>query len=109
MAAHNWELFLFTEGKPISVFSEQSGESQNKYIRAYKSGVACKARQTSSADNIRDIYVRLMLKSDPQIVAKRRLLQCKRCQLFGHTVRSCKENLFTVISEEEERIKSVYL
>ena len=109
MAAHSWELFQITDGAPIAKYSEQSGESQNKYIRAYKSGCASKARQTSVKENTRDIFVRLMLKSHPKIACRKRLIICKRCGKVGHTVRSCQANHMIVRSEEEEIIRSCYV
>ena len=38
MCAHAWELFMLAGGSPIAKYSEQSSESWNKYIKAYKSG-----------------------------------------------------------------------
>ena len=43
MAAHSWQLFEMTNGKPIATYSEQCAESWNKFIRCYKSGGASRA------------------------------------------------------------------
>ena len=56
MAAHAWELFEINNGLPISMWAECPGEAWNKYIRAYKSGPACRARQNSIQNNIRYIF-----------------------------------------------------
>ena len=61
MCAHSWELFQMTNGKPIAIFSEQSGEAWNKHIKAYKSGCASRARQMSVMVNTLDIFQRMMI------------------------------------------------
>ena len=101
MCAHSHELFRLTNGEPIAQYSEESGESWNKFIRAYKSGTSCKARQMSIKVNTRDIFCRLMIRTHPLIASKKRMLLCTTCGLFGHTCRSCKEGVEKVQSEEE--------
>ena len=58
MAAHAWDLFQINDGKPISKWSESPVEGWNKHIRAFKSGPASRAWQTSVKDNIQDTYTR---------------------------------------------------
>ena len=89
MCGHSWELFQLNGGASIAVYSEQSSEAWNKHIRAYKSGAAAKARQTSVQTNLLDIFNRIMLRMHPLIVSHKRQLVCSRCSKFGHTVRSC--------------------
>ena len=109
MAAHSWELFLMTEGRPIATYAEQSGESWNKHIRAYKSGPASRARQCSIRLNTRDIFARMLVQSHPITASKRMVLLCKRCNKHGHTVRSCPMNLATVRDNEQSFIDSCYI
>ena len=81
MCAHAWELFMIAGGSPIDKHSEQSSESWNKYIKAYKSGTSCKARQMSLQINTHDIYCRLMIRTHPIIASKKRLLQCENLDI----------------------------
>ena len=101
MCAHAWELFVITDGLPIAEYSEQSIESWNKFIRAYKSGPAAKARQMSIKMNTKDIFQRMMIKTHPAIALKKRQLFCDSCKQLGHTVRSCKINVPYVENAEE--------
>ena len=109
MCAHSWELFTMTEGKPISVYAEQSGEAWNKHIRAYKSGPAARARQCSIRLNTQDIFTRMLVQSHPLIASRRKIHQCKRCDKHGHTIRSCPMNISTVLDAEKSFIASCYI
>ena len=108
MSAHSWELFLLTNGGPIAIYAEQSGEAWNKHIRAYKSGPAAKARQCSIKLNTQDISTRMLIQSHPYIASKKRVLQCKRCEKYGHTSRSCLMNVATAFDYEKSFIESCY-
>ena len=108
MCAHYWELFDINNGDPIAVYSEQSGEHWNKHIRNFKSGAACRARQQNIQANTRDIFVRIFIKSHPNIALKRRVLKCSRCNIFGHTVRSCKSTMQSCVTNERFEIESCY-
>ena len=108
MCAHSWELFVLTGGTPIAKYSEQSGESWNKFIRAYKSGTSSKSRQMSVQLNTHDIFCRLMIRTHPLIATKKRMLSCSRCQRFGHTVRGCKAGVETVLSEEQAAVQKCF-
>ena len=90
MCAHSWELFVMTEGSPIAVYSEQSGECWNKFICAYKSGMSCKARQMSVQVNTKDIFTRIMIRTHPEIASRKRVLKCSKCSHTGHTARGAK-------------------
>jgi hypothetical protein len=109
MCAHAWELFMLTGGSPIAKYSEQSSESWNKYIKAYKSGTSCKARQMSLQINTHDIYCRLMIRTHPIIASKKRLLQCGLCGKFGHTTRGCKVDVNNIFTEEKMIIQECFL
>ena len=109
MAAHSWELFMLTQGKPIATYAEQSVEAWNKHIRAYKSGPASRARQCSIRLNTLDIFTRILVQSHPITASKRKILLCKRCHKHGHTVRSCPMNLATVRDDEQSFIDSCYI
>lgn len=109
MCAHSWELFVMTEGKPISLYAEQSGEAWNKHIRAYKSGPAARARQCSIRLNTQDIFTRMLLQSHPLIASRKKILRCKRCSKHGHTIRSCPMNFSTVLDAEKSFIDSCYI
>ena len=108
MCAHSWELFEMTNGRPIAIYSEQCGESWNKHILSYKFGVACRARQTSVCKNTQDVFTRMMVKSHPCILSKKRKVTCSRCFRSGHTSRSCSLNYSVVCSEEQAFINSCF-
>ena len=108
MAAHSGQLFELTDGKPIAIYAEQSGEAWNKYIRAFKSGPAARARQLSIELNTRDIFTRMMLQSHPSIAMKKRQIHCIACGNVGHTMMSCKTRMSIVHSEEESGVWDCY-
>ena len=108
MAAHSGQLFELTEGKPIAIYAEQSGDAWNKYIRAYKSGPTARARQLSIELNTRDIFTRMMLQSHPSIAMKKRQIQCHACGSIGHTLMSCKTRVSTALDEEESAVWDCY-
>ena len=108
MAAHSWQLFEMVSGQPIAVYAEQSSEAWNKYIRAYKSGAGARARQCSIKLNTRDIFVRMLLQSHPITASKRKMVSCKKCKEYGHTVRSCPLNLSYCLESEQSDIDSCY-
>ena len=109
MCAHSWELFSLTEGRPIAIYAEQSGEAWNKHIRAYKSGPSARARQCSIKLNTQDIFTRMLIQSHPIVASKRKLLKCKRCEKYGHTIRSCPLNVASVEESERSFIESCYI
>ena len=108
MCGHNWELFVITKGAPIAIFSEQGSEAWNKHIRAYKSGPAARARQTSIKENILDIFNRMMIKTHPKIACQKRQLVCTRCNRLGHTIRSCPLRVESVLDWEATRVQSCF-
>ena len=108
MCGHSWELFMMTEGKPIAMYAEQSGEAWNKHIRAYKSGPAARARQCLIRLNTKDIFTRMLVQSHPRIALRKKILQCKGCNKYGHTIRSCPSNQSTVLDQEKSFIASCY-
>ena len=67
MLGHNPELFQMQQGKSIAKYSESALEAWNKHIRAFRSGPACRARQNSAANNIHDVFVRMLIMSSPLI------------------------------------------
>ena len=107
--SHYWELFVLTEGRSIARYSEQGSESYNKYIRYYKSGPGCKARQSSQTLNLRDIFVRIALRSHPEIAMQKRVFKCKKCDHYGHTIRSCKADYVIVKSYEQQQIADCFI
>lgn len=109
MCAHSHELFQMNNGKPIAMYSEQSGEAWNKHIRSFQSGAACRARQSSLLHNTRDIFSRMMIATHPAIVSKRLSLFCTNCKSYGHTIRGCPQKNVTVMSEEKTEILSYYI
>lgn len=109
MCAHSWELFTMAGGAPIAVYAEQSGEAWNKHIRSFKSGPAARARQCSIRKNTQDIFTRMLVQTHPIIAAKRKLNQCKRCEKYGHTVRSCPLKKQMDLDEERIFIESCYI
>ena len=109
MCAHSHQLFEITEGKPIGIYAEQSVESWNKYIRAYKSGPAAKARQMSIKLNTKDIFVRMAAASHPYVAEKRRKLLCSYCSRTDHTVRSCSKKIHGPLAEEQSKIQALFL
>ena len=67
MLGLNPELFQMQQGKSIAKYSESALEAWNKHIRAFRSGPACRARQNSAANNIHDVFVRMLIMSSPLI------------------------------------------
>ena len=98
-----------TNGAPIAVFSEQGSEAWNKHMRAYKSGPAARARQTSIEENLQDIFQRTMIKTHPKVASKKRQVTCNGCMKICHTIRSCPKRIVTVKANEESEIKSCFL
>ena len=78
---------------PIAIYSEQSGKHWKKNIRNFKCEATCRAHQQTIEGNTKDIFARTLLKSHPNITLKRWDLKCFRCNLFGHTARSCKSTM----------------
>ena len=109
MASHYWELIEINGKKPIGVYSEQGSEAMNKFIRAYKSGVSCRARQINIKVNTQDVFKRMWLRSHPLVALQRRVLQCTKCNSSGHTVRSCPARFETVSDYELSVINACYL
>ena len=109
MCAHYWELFEICEGYPIFAFSEQGSESWNKYIRNWKSGAACHARQINITVNTRDVFTRMWYRTAPAIAFQKRTLECSKCEESGHTARGCKITAAGVLSEEDSIIASCYV
>ena len=109
MCGHNWELFQITNGAPIAIYSEQGSEAWNKHIRAYKSGPAARARQTSIKENLQDIFQRIMIQTDPRVASRKRQVVCNRCGKVGHTIRSCPKRVTTVMDSEDASIDSCFL
>ena len=108
MCGHNPELSEVNQVRPIAIYAEQGSEAWNKYIRAYKSGPAARARQTSIQENILDIFNRMMIKSHPTIASRKRQLQCNRCERLGHTIRSCPLIVHSVLDEEATRVQNCF-
>ena len=75
MCTHSWELFVLTEGKPITKYAEECAEAWNKYIHSYKSGTAARAQQTSIKINTSQT----MIKSHPEIASKKHHVMCGCC------------------------------
>lgn len=108
MAAHSGQLFEMTDGKPIAIYAEQSGEAWNKFIRAYKSGPAARARQCSIELNTKDIFTRIMLQTHPIIASKKRQIHCIICGRVGHSIIKCRQQFLTVFDEEDSSIFDCY-
>jgi hypothetical protein len=108
MCGHNPELFEITGGAPIAIYSEQGSEAWNKHIRAFKSGPAARARQTSIQENIHDIFNRMMLQTHPKIATRKRQVQCGRCERLGHTIRSCSLLVSSVLDLEATRVQKCF-
>ena len=97
---HTWELFQITGGSSIGVYSEQAQEAWNKHVTAFKSGPCARARQTSVKENLRDIFCRMLMVTNPLISFQRRHVICNICGKDGHTSRSSIHDNKTVVTEE---------
>ena len=75
-------------GKGISIWSESPIESGNKFVRAYQSGVAARARQSSIKENLKDILSRMLIESHPKVASLKPRPYCNICGEIGHTARS---------------------
>ena len=110
MCAHSHQLFEITGGKPIGIYAEQSVESWNKHIRAYKSGPACKARQMSIKLNTLDIFERMSIRSHPYVADKRRQLYCSYCEKDAdHTTISCPKKVHGPLTEKQSEIRAMFI
>ena len=109
MCAHSHELFQMNNGRPIAIYSEQSGEAWNKHIKSFQSGAACRTRQSSLLHNTKDIFSRMMSSTHPEIVKKCITLFCTNCKSYGHTKRGCPEKIVSVLTEEQTEILSYYI
>ena len=88
VCAHAWELLEMNMGKAISIWSESPVESWNKFVRAYQSGVAARARQSSIKDNLKDVLSRMLIESHPEVASLKPRPSCNICGEIGHTARS---------------------
>ena len=88
VCAHPWELFEMNMGKAISIWSESPVESWNKFVRAYQSGVAARARQSSIKDNLKDVLSRMLIEYHPKVASLKPRPSCNICGEIGHTARS---------------------
>ena len=108
ICAHAWELFQENDGDSICQWSEAPVEAWHKYLRAFKSGVSCRARQCSVEENLLDVFTRMLDMTHPKVCSYIAELVCSRCEENGHTYRSC-----SVVegpqNEEDAEIESFYL
>ena len=109
MAGHVWELYQLNNGQPISAWSEAPVEGWNKNIKAYKSGPACRARQTSVNENIQDVFTRMLIVTHPKVLKYKRELKCSHCDKVGHTKRSCPDLKEKRRDAESEEIEYLYI
>ena len=83
-------------------------EAWHKYMRAFKSGVSCRARQSAVDDNLQDVFTRMLDMTYPKIVKYIADFQCSLCKENGHTSRLC-----VIVegpqNEEDAEISSFYL
>ena len=85
-------------------------EAWDKYMRAFNSGVLCRARQSAVEvdDNLQDVFTRMLDMTYPKIVKYIADFQCSLCEENGHTSRSC-----VIVegpqNEEDAEISSFYL
>ena len=64
-------------------------EAWDKYMRAFNSGVLCRARQSAVDDNLQDVFTRMLDMIYPKVVNYMADFQCFLCEENGHTSRSC--------------------
>ena len=88
VCAHAGDLFDMNSGRAISLWSETPVESWNKYVRAYQSGVAARARQSSIRDNLKDVLTRMLIESHPKVASMKPRPFCSKCGEIGHTARA---------------------
>ena len=109
LCAHAWQLFELNNGKSIAVWSENPLESWNEYVRSFKSGSAARARQCSVQTNIHDVLRRMLIKSHPDVAARRYIPRCSICNEMGHTARSSiHKRPNNALTEEQLLIASLY-
>lgn len=108
MCAHSWQLFDLNKGSSVAKWSESPVESWNKHVRSFQSGPAARSRQLSIKDNIHDIFRRMSIMSHPDIASRRPRPSCSVCGAVGHTARSSKHKVVSVMTEEESKIASLY-
>ena len=53
--------------------------------------------------------MRIALRSHPEIAMQKLVFQCKKCNQYGHTIRSCKADYVIVKSYEQQHIADCFL
>ena len=111
MAAHSWQLMQILEEGTMLLghYTEQNQEAWNKYISAFKSGPACRARQSSVRENTKDILTRMLIITHPKIASMKRTTKCSKCGQTGHTARSYKFHQELVLAEEDTAIDDMFV
>ena len=86
---HSTELMILNGGYGLGSLSEEGLEANNKDIRNY---LESHGRKTSSIDQLTDVMIRLLERSDPVIAQRVHsdhvMRRCKLCGSCEHTVRS---------------------
>jgi hypothetical protein len=86
LLAHAAERIRFNKGCGLGTESEEGLETLHKYVRRFRSLLA---RKNSLADNLKDAFTHLWVRSDPVVRSMKRQVECLECSEIGHTKRSC--------------------
>ena len=73
-------------GFGMGSFSEEGLETIHKFVRRFRELLA---RKNNLFNNLFDVWRALIVRSDPVIRSRKRVLTCKVCKSVGHTKRSC--------------------
>ena len=93
-------------GWGLGLMSEEGLEALHKLVRRYR---LTNARKTSLGDAIEDIFVRLMIRSDPKVRGAVRRITCSGCREHGHSIRSCPLHQFGPLTKDDAAVKALFL
>lgn len=68
LLAHSWEVIQRNGGRGMGEWSESGLEHNNKILRTIRTYLT---RKTSQADSMFDLFTRMWVKSDPQLLSRR--------------------------------------
>lgn len=104
--AHSAERMELNDSHGLGELSEEGLECMHKLVRRFRSMLA---RKTNLADNLRDVFMHLWLRSDPKIRSQARTLQCSLCGGIGHTKRSCPTRNQTCLNSYDAEVQEFFV
>ena len=91
------------------MWAEAPVEGWHKFIRSFKSGAGCRARQGSIEDNLRDVFTRILDISHPAMTGFLDDILCSKCGDTSHSARSCENKKDVIDDSEHNEIQNFFL